>query len=383
MTTNYNQLLSLPDVNFTETDSAIILQNLIDDYQLITKKVLYPGDPVRLFLYTLAYRISQERAIYNNAGRQTLLRYAKKDKLDHIGALMGTSRIQHEYAKLTIKYSLSSILSFDVVIPQGSRVTTLDGDAIFAINSEAIVKSGSLSVDVLATSLTAGTKDNNIQLDEVNVMVDPIAYVSSVTNTTISAGGTDIESDEDYRERIALSPERFSTAGPELAYKYHALSAHKNISSVAALLKEPGIVEIVVLLENGIIPDSHSVEIEAVIHTLNDEKIRPLTDTVEVVPAEAILCDYELTWYLPQSSSSLQAVIAEKVALAVSDYEKWQVSTLGRDINPDELISLCKAAGAKRIELSGLNYTSLEANQVCQFKSNINRIRYGGIERSA
>ncbi len=41
------------------------------------------------------------------------------------------------------------------------------------------------------------------------------------------------ESDDDYRERILLSPEGFSVAGPELAYIYFALCADSDIKDVS------------------------------------------------------------------------------------------------------------------------------------------------------
>lgn len=379
---SYDNLLSLDDVNFTETDPAVIESELLNDYQQTTKKVLYPGDPVRLFLSTLAYRVSQERVIYNNAARQTLLRYAQGTKLDHIGAMFGAYRLQSEYAKTTLQFSIQAPLSFNIVIPAGTRATTKDGSAIFATDEEIIILAGRLSVTVTATCLTAGEAFNHILVGEVNTMIDPIAYVNELTNTKETSGGSDIENDDDFRQRIALAPESFSSAGPELAYKYHALSAHKNISSVSIEgTPTGGIINVFVLLKNGIIPDVNSVEITAVKNALNAEKIRPINDTVDVYPATGIVSDYSLTWYLTKSTSSLQSAIAKKITEAVVQYETWQTSTLGRDINPDELIALCKAAGAKRIVLNGLDYRSLSQNEVCQFNTNANRILYGGEEQ--
>lgn len=377
---DYDQLLSLPDVNFTEIDAEIIEKQIIAEYQTAAKTVLYPGDPIRLFLSTLAYRIAQERAITNNAGRQTLLRYATGNKLDHIGAMSGVTRLGQSYSQTTFLFSVQQLFNFDVIVPIGTRVTA-DGQYYFATDKELMISAGRLSGSVTGTCLASGSEYNNIEIGQLNKLVDPVAYVIGVANTSISTGGADIENDESYRERIALAPESFSTAGPKLAYKYHALSAHQNISSVAVERPEPGVVKVSILLSGGIIPGENSSEINAVINTLNDEKIRPLTDTVDVFPAEGVSKDYTVKWFISQSVTSLQSTIQEKIISAISEYEVWQQAEIGRDINPDELIALCKKAGAKRVEIDGISFQVLDDNQVCQFITNSNRIVFGGTEK--
>ena len=74
-------------------------------------------------------------------------------------------------------------------------------------------------------------KRQRLVVGQINTLVDPIAYISSVSNTTASTGGTDTEDDENYRERIQLAPESFSVAGSEGAYIYWARSAHQASST--------------------------------------------------------------------------------------------------------------------------------------------------------
>lgn len=65
--TAYDELNRLDDVSFTDMDAQSIERRIIDNYQKIAKTVLYLGDPIRLFLSTIAYLIAQERSIYNFA----------------------------------------------------------------------------------------------------------------------------------------------------------------------------------------------------------------------------------------------------------------------------------------------------------------------------
>lgn len=377
--TAYHELRHLDDVNFTETDAKLIERHIIDDYQKIAKTVLYSGDPIRLFLSTLAYRIAHERSMYNVAARQTLLRYATGNHLDHIGAMMGTYRRGESFCGCVVEFSINQKQAFDVIIPAGTRVTG-DGQSIFATLNEIKIPAGSLSKTVNVQCLTAGSQYNNIEIGQIINFVDPIAYVTAVKNITATSGGADIENDESYRARIALAPEKFSVAGPKNAYKYHALSAHQNIIDVAVERTEPGIVRVSVLLTDGVVPASNSPEITAVKTVLNDEEVRPLTDTVDVEPAVAVQQDYSITWYLSDVNLSIQSTIAENLERAVAEYETWQTTKLGRDINPDELIHRCKTAGAKRITISGMGYRVLANNQVCSFVANNNRIKFGGTE---
>ena len=376
---SYNKLMLLDDVDFTDTDAKKIERQIIDNYQRIAKTVLYPGDPIRLFLTTLAYRISHERSIYNIAARQTLLRYATGLHLDHIGAMLATYRRPESFSGCIVEFSINQPLEFDVVVPAGTRVTS-DGTAIFETLAEIKIPASELSASVNVQCLLAGKLFNNIEIGQIDKFIDPIAYITSIKNITKTAGGADVERDDAYRERISLAPEKFSVAGPKLAYRYHALSAHQNIIDVAVERPKPGIVRVSVLLTDGKIPAVDSTEIALVKKTLNDDEIRPLTDTVDVEPAVAVNQTYSITWYLSDTNLSQQSIIAKNIERAVKEFEFWQSTKLGRDINPDELIHRCKKAGAKRIEITGMSYRVLANNEVCSFIKNDNRITFGGTE---
>lgn len=74
----------------------------------------------------------------------------------------------------------------------------------------------------------------------ITTLVDLIPYIESVTNLTETAGGDDGEpyteaGDNRLRERIRLAPAKRSTAGPELAYIYWAMTADSSIIDVKAV----------------------------------------------------------------------------------------------------------------------------------------------------
>jgi len=374
---------TLPDVLFSNIYPGDIEADMIRDYEQRTNSVLYPGDPVRLLITTLAYAIGQYAVNTDWTAKQNLLRYATGNFLEHKGAFHDVYRRDATPAKTSLKFTLSAIRQVNTVIPIGTRATA-DGRIFFATDNILVIEAGSLTGEVEATCLTYGIEGNNFIVGQIKVLVDTSGdrgFVSRVENTLPTTGGADIEDDESLRNRIRLAPESLSTAGPDLAYIFWALSAHNNIGDVAVFSPSPGIVNVFVMLKGGFIPDEDGAEIKAVIEALSDKKRRPLTDFVAVLPVNHEPIDYTVKWFITTEQAVLYNEISQRIAAAVKEYEDWQVARIGRDIVPDNLVKLCMAAGAKRVEINGLYFTNIDDSSVANFIDNPDRIQFGGVER--
>ncbi|MDR1978307.1 MAG: hypothetical protein LBQ42_06205, partial [Synergistaceae bacterium] len=83
---------TLPDIVFAERDPATIERELINGYeqayqlQYGEERRLYPGDPVRLFLESVAFELVHQRQLIDYAGKMNLLAYSAENYLDHLGA---------------------------------------------------------------------------------------------------------------------------------------------------------------------------------------------------------------------------------------------------------------------------------------------------------
>lgn len=86
-------LNDLQDVAFVDADKETVQAELIGLYTSITRRTLAQGDPVRLFLLTIAEIIIQQREFINYTGKQNLLKYAVGNNLDHLGILVGVERL--------------------------------------------------------------------------------------------------------------------------------------------------------------------------------------------------------------------------------------------------------------------------------------------------
>ena len=353
-------------VEFSGLTPSEIETLVINAYETASGNTVYPGDPVRLFLESNAYVISLLVAYINETGRQQFLAHAVGPHLDLIGAMVDTARLPASAARIVLRFSVAEALAWPVLIPQGTRVNTGDGNTglTFATDETATISAGALSADVPATCMAVGAQGNGLVSGQLNRLVDPLAYVADVRNVLTSRLGADIEDDAGYQARIRLAPERFSVAGPTGAYRYHALAAHQDISDVAVWCPTPGTVDVRPVMTGGELPPENILEM--VRERLSAEDVRPLTDTVIVAAPEPVEYAVAGSWWLRKADEPLAASVTKAVEAALEEYRVWQRSAPGRDINPTRLIALLERAGAKRVELASPAYLKLEKRQIAR-----------------
>mgnify|MGYP002854319229 CR=1 FL=1 len=295
-----------------------------------------------------------------------LLAYSSGDYLDHLGALLGVSRLEATNATCTIRFTLSSQHDFDITIPEGTRLTP-NGRLYFATSQDLIIEAGDTSGDVVAVCETSGTSGNDYVAGQINKIVDVIAYEMNAINIDASAGGTDEETDDAFRERIQIAPESFTTAGSKKGYEYFALSADSDISGVSVLTNadDPSIpagnVYIYVLMNDGVLPDENVLS--NVLAACSADDVRPCTDYVHALAPEQINYSIDVSYWIDAENSSLSANIQANVEEAVMSWVKWQRAALGRDINPSKLNHDIIAAGAKRCVINEPVFTVLNKKQ--------------------
>lgn len=368
-------LAGLPEIFFCELDPEQIESRAFAVYEQITERKLYPGNPERLFLEALVAIIVQQRVIIDHTGKMNLLAYASGGYLEHLGALVNTCRLPAQPALVRLRFELDAPLDFVVPVPLGTRVTP-DGQLFFATLNLAEIPAGETFIETDAACSVSGESGNGFVPGQINLFVDPLAYVARVRNVSTSNSGADIESDSRLRERVSLAPEAFSSAGPVDAYRYHALSVHPNIIDVAAVCQEPGQVDIYPLMLGGDLPDREIMN--EIARVLAESKTRPLTDIVRIKEPEGVPYDLHLTWFVQKDQAALLAQITRSVEAALKDYLLWQRCKMGRDLNTTKLISMLETAGAKRVDLHSPDFTRLEPWQVARENSVV--INYGGLE---
>lgn len=365
----------LPEVNFVETDVAELIEGAKKILEAELGRELSRGDPLLLTLKTFLSVIIQQREIINDLARQNLLAYARDNALDHIGVLVGCERLPAAAATCTVEVELSAAREKVTTIVAGTRVNS--GDEVnFALDEAAVFAVGETVKTLKATCVEVGEIGNGYAIGELNKIVDPQPFLKSIKNVTASEGGADIESDDNFRERIRLIPESYSTAGSSGAYEYFTKAVSSLIVDVCATSPEPGKVNIYPLLEGGVLPDTEMLS--KIADYLNDRQRRPLTDLVEVIAPEQISYDIELRYWIGRSDSAAESAIQLKAESAVEGFVEWQRQKLGRDVNPTELYWRLRSAGVKRAEIILPEFTVLDDWQVA-VAGNITAI-YAGVE---
>ena len=222
---------------FITTDAALIFEEVITTLEAGVSEPLYPGDERRIFGEALVPLFVAMYNAMNDAARQKMLRYARGEVLDALGERVGVERMAPTEAATIMRFSMNSTIDENVIIPEGTRVTS-DNTRYFVTTQAAVIEAGELFVDVEAVSEGGGTMYNDIAVGSVNVLVDLIAFIDTVSNIEITAGGADEEDDDNLRERIRVAPSKLSTAGPVNGYKFWAMSADTSIADVCVKSEE-------------------------------------------------------------------------------------------------------------------------------------------------
>lgn len=368
------------DLDLIETDASTVLTTILTWLERSVSEPLYPGDERRIFGEALAGALVPLYNSMNDAARQVMLRFARGQVLDELGARTDTARLEAKKATTVLRFTVSTPHSTNIVIPKWTKATA-DGSLYFATDETAVLQAGAYSVDVPASATEGGSKFNGYGVGAIATLTDLVAYIEGVTNIEETAGGDDGEpyttaGDDHYRERIRLSPAKLSTAGPVGGYSYYAKSADPKICDVSVVSDEAGSVTLIPLLEGGKIPDADVLA--AVVKAASADNVRPLTDKVDAKAPVPVEYDIELTYYTTQADEAQVISNVEAPGGAIDQFKAWQAAELGRAINPDYLRKLILSPdwgdsllGATRVTIVDPEYTELTRRQVAKFSGTI------------
>lgn len=139
--------------------------------------------------------------------------------LDKIGELpfIDLPRDEGSVAGGTVIFTLAAVQDSDFVIPAGTIVTAPDSELDFTTLVDATIYEGELSVETAVECLTAGS-DGNVKKEKITKIDSINAFdpeFISVSNPEAMWGGSDYETDDDYRDRLLanVQADGFGTMG--------------------------------------------------------------------------------------------------------------------------------------------------------------------------
>lgn len=378
---NISQLANVPEISFIE---SMTLQETEEQlraeykrvYRELTGKELTLGeaDTKNLLIKAFALLEYQTMQYCDAKGRAELLKTSDGDNLDALVALLGITRQEASKATATERFSLAEARSDIVAVPAGTRVKT-QGGRYFNTLDYAEIDPGETYVDTAVQAEKAGTESSGILAGEINILVDPIPYIASVSNITDSTGGLDVEDDDSLTERAYLALSKFSCAGPRDAYEYYVREWRSDVEDVQITSPNPCEIAIYIVMENGRLPNA--TERASLTEYINGESIRPLCDKVTCAEPTEVAYSIGFTYWIGEENRKSAGTIQEQVAAAVTEYQSWQ-RHLGRDINPTELIARIRDAGAKRVKLTAPADAVIGDTELP--KCSGQTVTYGGLE---
>lgn len=253
-------------------------------------------------------------------------------------------------------------------------LTKLPAPAVVeSLNFETIL--ATIKADVIANYPDAAAT-LQLESEPITKLIEVFAYRELMLRSRINdaarsvmlayAGSTDLdhlaalvgvsrldgETDERLRYRTQLSLEGFSTAGPVLSYVFHALSASNQVKDVYVHSPIPGDVRVVVLAtpstENpGGVPATDLLTVVGA--ALNEDDIRPLCDTVSIMPAT--VSTYTVAATLTCTPGPDTAVVLASAVAAIESYTTEQFR-LGYDITVSGIHAALHQPGVMRVDLT-------------------------------
>lgn len=383
----------MPTLTIVERDAETILAAVLARYQTATNRTLGRADPIYLLINSFCLELAQQYSNIDFSGKQSLLAYVDSAWIEALAELWGQEPIAAAPSTCTVRFTFSITGAHEVAA--GKRVT--DGTFIWAATETTTGSAGTDYVDVEVECTTNGTATNGVTAGLINQIVDPIPLLVSVSNTTTTRDGRDVETTAAFRERLRDEPERRAVAGPRAAYEGLSLEASTSVHTAKALGPDDaasmasydppteGEVHVIITMctrdEDGevteVIPDPTDDLLNDVDEYLSAETRRPLGDSLLVKAPEWVDADVTFSYYIARSRSGEAAAIQTAVEEAVDAYAIWQ-QQIARDLNPSELIYRVMAAGAKRLIVTEPSFSTV-ALDGCVRLGYLN-ITYGGVE---
>lgn len=332
--------------SFIERDPAVVRAAILAQLETALGRALHPAQVETLLAEVVAYQETLVRIAIQDVALQNLVAFARAPALDYLGELVGVGRLPERPAVTTVRFTLAAAQPLVVVVPAGTRVQTTDGKIAFATNEAINIAAGNLTGDVVATATSDGAAGNGYDAGVVSRILDPVPNVASAANLATTEGGADLETDDSYRQRIREGTEQFSTAGSAAAYRFHAMSVSSSIIDVKVTGIPMGVVRVCVLSEDG--PASPALLAE-VLAALSAEKVRPLTDTVQVVAPDEV--PYAIDAVVRPIAGTDAAAVLLAAQEAADAYAADRRAGLGRDVVPSQVIAALSVPGTYAVTL--------------------------------
>lgn len=276
----------------------------------------------------------------NEATRNRFIDYARGEYLDAIAANYGILERPQGY-RATAEFIVTAT-GLTIQVPANAIVVEDNGGLQFTNPYKVTIRTGS---HVILQAVEAGEQYNGIPEGKITNIVEGASYITAISNTTMTAGGTDDFSDDDvYREWLKTEIKSFAGAGTYTAYEARAKNADSRILDSYVLRQtdngyEKGKVKIFIYAD----PTTDFGEcLYLAQEACEDESFRPIGDLVEVsyspVDTRGISATIQVTY-----PRMFYAVAPDRNTRILNEYIDYVKSKINRPFVFEELCERLKS----------------------------------------
>lgn len=235
---------------------------------------------------------------------------ATGEQLELHAAQRGLRRKEGSKAHGTIVFKLDMPLEYNVVVPRGTICTNADGSLNFIVKEDVEIERGS-SYIIAPAQAERGGKQYNLPAGAITTIVTYFAVGIAITNSSNFREGTDDETDDELRERLAQSLKNIPLGANSAYYEAAALKID-GVFSARAQSGGNGRVNLYVAGRGGAIPSASRQELTALLN-----EIRPLGTVVSVLDPRSVSCNVSVSiqaeedYTFEQAEASVQAAIED------------------------------------------------------------------------
>ena len=223
---------------------------------------------IMIRLRVLAGEVYRERVYAEYIMRQMFPTTAEGEYLDAHAQQRGLSRKNGTIATGKVTFIAASADHGDILIPAGTSLCTNDEQLRYETDSDAVLGANFQSIIVDAHAAQEGSA-YNIAMNKIGIMITPIPGIGVVKNNVKFTGGSDKESDEQLRERIADSYREISNGANAAYYRSVAMSVDGVYSASAiGCARGTGTVDVYACAKGATLSAEKIAEIQALL----DEK---------------------------------------------------------------------------------------------------------------
>lgn len=359
---NLDALRALPVPALFERDPDALKAQLVTWFETETGRTLYPMQVEMLLIDMVAYLWSLIHEDAQIAHEQRYTTLADLPWLRHLGAQPGieTPPLAAASATTTLRFSLATVASVATIVPAGTRVSAGTDATLFLTDAALVIAVGATTGDVAATAAVAGEGANGLRAGAVSSLLDPVAGVGAVANLAVTAGGSDAESEDAYRLRLANALEKTSICGQRRGYVEHTMAYSAAFIDCAAIRPRPCYVDLYPLTANGAPSGATRTALKAWLDQLQADEILPMGDLVTIKTVEDVVIPLRPQIVIATADAAIVTAAKAAMLQATAPWAKQLAPSVVPQAVRDAAMAV---AGVVNIETPGFVFQKLAPSQ--------------------